>query len=172
MTMSTATGDDAIASVDVATPALVDRLAGQLRERGQTLATAESCTGGWIGKVLTDLPGSSDWYLGGVISYADRVKQDLLDVPAELLKAHGAVSEPVVLAMASGARARLGSDLAVAVSGVAGPGGGSDDKPVGTVWIGWADAAGARAARFRFDGDREAIRRATVRAALEGLVDA
>jgi len=170
--MSAANGNDAMASADAVTAALVGRLAGQLRERGQTLATAESCTGGWIGKALTDLPGSSDWYLGGVISYADRAKQDLLGVPPELLALHGAVSEPVVLAMASGARIRLGADLAVAVSGVAGPGGGSDDKPVGTVWIGWADTGGARARRFQFDGDRDAIRRATVRAALEGLLDA
>jgi len=150
--------------------AVVAQLAGQLLAHGQTLATAESCTGGWIGKVLTDRPGSSQWFGGGVVSYTNQAKQDLLDVPADLIDQHGAVSEPVVLAMAAGARARFDSDLAVAVSGIAGPGGGSDEKPVGTVWLAWTDSAGSHAELRRFFGDREAIRRATVLQALQGLI--
>jgi nicotinamide-nucleotide amidase len=162
---------DEAAISDAALAKLVDRLASQLRARGRKLATAESCTGGWIGKVLTDPPGSSDWYCGGVVSYADQAKQEMLGVPAALLKRHGAVSEPVALAMAGGARARFAADYAVAVSGVAGPGGGSAAKPVGTVWIAWADPAGSRAELYRFDGDREAVRRAAVREALRGLIE-
>jgi nicotinamide-nucleotide amidase len=149
---------------------LVPQLSAQLRASGQSLATAESCTGGWIGKVLTDLPGSSDWYAGGVVSYSNGAKQNLLGVPAALIAVHGAVSEPVALAMAEGVRTRFDADLAVAVSGIAGPGGGSAEKPVGTVWIAWADAWSACAQQYRFSGEREAVRRATVAAALAGLL--
>lgn len=161
---------DAETVTDIELATLVGQLAARLRESERVLATAESCTGGWIGKVLTDLPGSSDWYAGGIVSYSNQAKQNLLSVPAAVLEQHGAVSEPVVRAMAEGARKQLGADLAVAVSGVAGPGGGTTEKPVGTVWIGWADASGTRSELQHFAGDREEVRRATIAAALKNLL--
>ena len=151
--------------------ALALKLGRALHVRGWRAATAESCTGGWIAKALTDVPGSSQWFDGGVVSYADAAKTALLGVPAELLRTDGAVSEATVRAMAEGSRQRFGVDIAVAVSGVAGPGGGSDDKPVGTVWFAWATPAGVVAARRHFHGGREAVRRQTVALALERLVD-
>lgn len=135
-----------------------------------TLACAESCTGGLLTGTLTAVPGSSAWFRGGVVAYHDDLKTSLLGVPAELLRSHGAVSEPVVLAMARGARKRLGADLALSVSGIAGPGGGTPDKPVGTVWLAWSGLHGERARRFLFQGDRQAVRARTVRAALEELL--
>jgi len=153
---------------------LAERLAERMRSEGKFVATAESCTGGWIAKALTDLPGSSDWFSYGIVSYSNAAKQDLLGVSPVTLVNHGAVSEAVVREMAEGAIKRGGADVAVAVSGVAGPSGGSPDKPVGTVWFAWArlDRAGLRshAERRQFDGDREAVRRQTVAAALEGLL--
>jgi len=141
------------------------------RSRGYTLVTAESCTGGWIGKCLTDIAGSSDWYRGGVVSYSNVLKNRLLGVDPHVLNTHGAVSEAVARAMAEGALERLGGDCAVAVTGVAGPAGGSVEKPVGTVWIAWADLAdGTLAQQFQFPGDREAVRRATVLCALRGVL--
>jgi len=149
------------------------RLAERLRDSGRTVATAESCTGGWIAKVLTDLPGSSDWFGYGIVSYSNAAKQELLGVPASLLVEHGAVSEAVVTAMAEGVLRRSDADLAVAVSGIAGPAGGSADKPVGLVWFAWAviGAGGlkVKAERRQFEGDREAVRRQTVAVALDGL---
>jgi nicotinamide-nucleotide amidase len=136
-----------------------------LRERGLTLSTAESCTGGLVGARLTDVPGSSDVFVGGVIAYSDDVKEAELDVPAATLAAHGAVSAEVAAAMARGGRARLGSDVAVAVTGVAGPGGGTDDKPVGLVYVHASGPMGERDLRLDFPGDRATIRgRATVAA--------
>ena len=117
----------------------------RLRAQGRTLALAESCTGGLIAKALTDVAGSSDVLMGGVVAYSNASKTALLGVPAERVAAHGAVSEPVAAAMAAGARARFAADVAIATTGVAGPGGGSPQKPVGTVCFGLADAAGARA---------------------------
>jgi PncC family amidohydrolase len=117
----------------------------RLRERRQTLAVAESCTGGLLAKTLTDVAGSSDVVLGGAVAYSNASKTALLGVPAELVAAHGAVSEPVAAAMAQGARERLGADVAVATTGVAGPGGGTAQKPVGLVCFGIADAMGTRA---------------------------
>lgn len=150
------------------------RLAERMRESGRTVATAESCTGGWIAKVLTDLPGSSEWFGYGMVSYSNAAKQELLGVPASMLVEHGAVSEAVVTAMAEGALRRSDADLAVAVSGIAGPAGGSADKPVGLVWFAWAviGAGGlmVKAERRQFDGDREAVRRQTVAVALDGLL--
>jgi nicotinamide-nucleotide amidase len=150
------------------------RLAEKLLSGRRAVATAESCTGGWIAKVITDLPGSSDWFGYGVVSYSNAAKQELLGVPAGLLIEHGAVSEAVVIAMAEGILRRSDADLAVAVSGVAGPSGGSADKPVGLVWFAWAvmDGQGLRvkAERRQFEGDREAIRRQTVALALDGLL--
>jgi nicotinamide-nucleotide amidase len=137
--------------------------------RGETLAVAESCTGGRLGAAITAQPGSSGYYLGGVLSYADEVKRDLLLVEAATLAAHGAVSRPVAEQMARGARQRLGSDHALAVTGIAGPDGGTPDKPVGTTWIAIAGATGVEAACYRFSGDRERNLRLAVAAALDTL---
>jgi nicotinamide-nucleotide amidase len=151
--------------------ALALKLGRALQVRGWRLAAAESCTGGWIAKALTDVAGSSQWFEGGVVSYSNAAKTGLLGVPADVLAAHGAVSEQAVRAMAEGARTRFAADLAVAVSGIAGPGGGSEDKPVGTVHFAWAAAAGTSAARRNFAGGREAVRRQSVALALERLIE-
>ena len=141
--------------------------------QGRVLATAESCTGGWIAKVLTDLPGSSDWFGYGIVSYSNPAKQELLGVSAVTLVEHGAVSEQVVREMAEGALKQGNADVAVAVSGVAGPSGGSPDKPVGTVWFAWAGPGSALHSELRqFPGDREAVRRQAVAVALEGVLAA
>lgn len=145
-------------------------LASHLPEKGQRLAAAESCTGGWIAKVITDLPGSSGWFEGGVVAYSNAAKTALLGVDKDTLESEGAVSEATVMQMAEGICNRFAVPLGVAVSGVAGPDGGSEDKPVGTVWIAWAGPDGARAKRFLFPGDREAVRKQTVAAALEGVL--
>ncbi len=150
--------------------ALAARLGEALLARNWTACTAESCTGGWIAKVMTDVPGSSGWFEVGFVTYANEAKMGLLDVPSEMLETHGAVSEPVVIAMAEAARSRTGADLAVAVSGVAGPDGGTDEKPVGTVWFAWAGSDRTRAERRQLPGDRERIRRLAVERALEGLL--
>lgn len=151
--------------------ALAQRLAQRLTGGGLRLAVAESCTGGWIAKVLTDLAGSSQWFERGFVTYSNAAKQELLGVPAALLQSDGAVSEAVVRAMAQGALAASPAEVALAVSGIAGPAGGSADKPVGTVWLAWAlPGAEVAAQRARFDGDREAVRRQTVALALEGLL--
>jgi nicotinamide-nucleotide amidase len=149
----------------------VTELAEKLKERGLTLATAESCTGGLIAFELTNVSGSSDWFVGGVVAYANSVKESLLGVPGETLVAHGAVSRETVLAMASGAARALGADCALAVSGIAGPAGGTPEKPVGTVWIGWSVEGRASAERFLFTGDRLAVKRASALAAVRGLAD-
>jgi len=146
------------------------QLGRALHARGLRLATAESCTGGWIAKAVTDVAGSSQWFDGGVVAYSNAAKAALLGVASEILAAHGAVSEETVRAMAEGARTRFAADFAVAVSGVAGPGGGSADKPVGTVHFAWATPAGVTAARRVFAGNRESVRRQTVLLALERLV--
>ena len=162
-------------SDDLALSMLAERVAVSLRRHRRMLATAESCTGGWISKALTDVAGSSEWFGYGIVSYSNQAKQELLGVSAETLVKHGAVSEAVVHEMAEGA-VRIGSaDVAVSVSGVAGPDGGSDDKPVGTVWFAWAllddDGLKSQAEVHQFEGDREAVRRKTVRVALEGVLD-
>jgi nicotinamide-nucleotide amidase len=149
---------------------LVEQLANALTARGWTMATAESCTGGLIAGACTDRAGSSDWFERGFVTYSNAAKTELLGVPADLITAHGAVSEPVARAMAAGARAHAPVQLAVAVTGVAGPSGGSAEKPVGTVWFGWATPEGVFTERQRFDGDRAAVRRATVAHALAGLL--
>lgn len=134
------------------------------------LVTAESCTGGWIAKTLTDLPGSSAWFEAGVVTYSYEAKEALLGVNPRTLERTGAVSEETALEMVSGALARFGAGVAVAVTGIAGPSGGTPEKPVGTVWIGWKRRGGyAHARLFHFDGDREAVRRQTVAAALVGV---
>ncbi len=126
----------------------------QLRKRGWRLAVAESCTGGLIGDKITNVPGSSTYFMGGIIAYAYEAKVRLLGVSWETLEKHGAVSEPVVLEMAHGVRTALSVDVGVSISGVAGPGGGTEDKPVGTTWIGLSTPDGERAWHFIWDGDR------------------
>jgi nicotinamide-nucleotide amidase len=151
--------------------ALALKLGRALHVRGWRMAAAESCTGGWIAKVLTDVAGSSQWFDGGVVAYSNAAKSGLLGVSSDLLAAHGAVSEEAVRAMAEGARSRFAADLAVAVSGIAGPGGGTPDKPVGTVHFAWAGPGGVTAARRIYAGSRESVRRQTVALALERLAD-
>ena len=155
---------------------MIAELAARLLAGGRRLVTAESCTGGWIAKACTDLPGSSRWFLGGAVTYSDDLKVSMLGVRSGTLAAHGAVSEAVVREMALGALERLGGEEAVAVSGVAGPDGGTGEKPVGTVWFAWArrteGGIEVRATVERFPGDRDAVRRAAVRRALAGLIDA
>lgn len=149
---------------------LSETLGAQLLERREHLVTAESCTGGWIAKAMTDVAGSSAWFDCGMAAYSYEAKQALLGVRPQTLETHGAVSRETVIEMVSGALANSGASIAVAVTGIAGPGGGSADKPVGTVWIGWKRRGGyATAEVFHFDGDRDAVRRRTVAAALRGL---
>ncbi len=151
---------------------LVTRIAEKLKAENARVSTAESCTGGWLAKTLTDLPGSSDWFEYGFVSYGSNAKQDQLAVPAETLDRYGAVSAEAAEAMASGALSRSGAELAVAVTGIAGPDGGSAGKPVGTVWFAWARRGQDPISRCRrFDGDRDAVRRQSVVAALSGLLE-
>ncbi|GJM14057.1 MAG: competence damage-inducible protein A [Pseudohongiella sp.] len=151
---------------------LVQQLADKLLAKKLLMATAESCTGGWISQSLTALAGSSSWFDSGFVTYSNEAKQRLLDVPVELFteQGPGAVSEAVVLAMTAGAIRNSRADLAVAVSGIAGPDGGSEEKPVGTVWIAWQWEDNSLARCFHFSGDREAVRQATVVAALDGCL--
>ncbi|WP_420712389.1 nicotinamide-nucleotide amidase [Niveibacterium sp. 24ML] len=147
---------------------LGDWLAG----RELKLATAESCTGGWLAEVITATSGSSSWFDRGWVTYSNESKQEMLGVRADTLAAHGAVSEAVVREMAEGALARSAASRAIAVSGIAGPSGGTPEKPVGTVWIAWAHADGeTRTEHHCFAGDREAVRRQTVVRALSGLLE-
>ena len=149
---------------------LAQALGDRLRQARDRLVTAESCTGGWIAKCVTDIAGSSDWFDCGMAAYSYEAKQALLGVRPQTLETHGAVSRETVIEMVSGALVNSGASIAVAVTGIAGPGGGSEDKPVGTVWIGWKRRGGyARAEVFHFDGDRDAVRRQTVAKALQGL---
>jgi nicotinamide-nucleotide amidase len=150
---------------------LAERLQVLCLGRGLTVSVAESCTGGLVAATITEIPGSSGYFLGGVVSYADAAKTDLLGVPGATLAAHGAVSAQVAKAMATGARARFGSTLAVAVTGVAGPDGGTRAKPVGLTYVGMADGESADVRRFAFAGDRSANREAAAGAALEWLVE-
>lgn len=150
---------------------LCERLAQELKRRSWMMAAAESCTGGLIAATCTGLSGSSDWFERGFVTYSNAAKTDMLGVPAELIAAHGAVSEPVARAMALGAVAHSKAQVSVAVTGVAGPTGGSPDKPVGTVWFGWAINGQAWTERLRLDGDRDAVRTATVVHALHGLLE-
>ena len=151
---------------------MLDQLATALLARRQTLATAESCTGGLVGAALTGLPGSSAWYLGGVVAYANELKIRLLGVPAEILAAHGAVSLETARAMAAGARAATGADFAVAITGIAGPSGGTPEKPVGLVYIGVAAPHGTATFKHHFSGSRAEIRQAATEAALRHLLEA
>ena len=143
-----------------------------LLNQQKQLAVAESCTGGWLAKALTDIPGSSAWFERGLVTYSNAAKQDLLGVSATSLAEQGAVSEAVVREMARGVLANCPVDVAVAISGVAGPGGGTPDKPIGTVWFAWATRSGLEVAMCsHFDGDRVAVRRQSVQHALERLLE-
>ena len=158
----------------VPTDSELDALARTTGERllaaRQMLVTAESCTGGWIAKAVTDVPGSSAWFDCGMAVYSYEAKQAMLGVNPRTLEVHGAVSRECVVEMVSGALVHSGASIAVAVTGIAGPGGGTEDKPVGTVWVAWKRRGGYPCAEiFRFKGDRDAVRRQTVAAALQGL---
>ena len=145
-------------------------LAEKLQKSGWMMVTAESCTGGLIAGACTDLPGSSNWFERGFVTYSNAAKTDLLGVDAALIATHGAVSEPVARAMAEGALRHAPAQVSVAVTGVAGPTGGSADKPVGTVWFGWCVNGVTTTECRHFDGDRAAVRQATVAHALAGLL--
>ncbi len=153
---------------------LVARIALALVAQGRTLATAESCTGGWVGALLTDLPGSSKWYLGGVIAYSNELKKQFLDVPSDLLETHGAVSAETAQAMVEGIRKKTESDLALSITGIAGPGGGTPDKPVGLVLMGIAAPPPFETVVFehQFEGSRAEIRKEAALAALQHVLDA
>jgi PncC family amidohydrolase len=150
--------------------ALAERLQGCCLGRGLTVATAESCTGGLIAHVLTEVPGSSGYLRGGLVVYADEAKQSLLDVPRAVIDAHGAVSAQVAVAMAEAARTRLGSDLAVAVTGIAGPGGGTPAKPVGLTYIAIAGLGPSEVRRLTWTGGRSENKRLSAGAAIELLL--
>ena len=162
---------DTSAGASVATAELCRQVADALLRKQWKLATAESCTGGLIAGACTDLSGSSNWFERGFVSYSNEAKMEMLGVPAALLEQHGAVSEAVVRAMAQGAVTHSRAQVAVAVTGVAGPTGGSKSKPVGTVWFGWNIDGRLHAELQHLAGDRAAVRAATVRHALQQLLD-
>jgi nicotinamide-nucleotide amidase len=149
---------------------IVLELAGHLQRRGWWLSCAESCTGGGIAAALTDVAGSSAWFDRGFVTYSNRAKREMLGVSAKTLETFGAVSRETVLEMVAGALAASAADLSVAVTGIAGPGGGTREKPVGTVWIAWATQQDANAVCEQFGGERAQVRAATVDAALTGLL--
>jgi len=159
---------------------LADRIAIQLTTSGDCLGTAESCTGGWVAKCLTDVPGSSQWFERGYVVYNGLAKQQMLGVPASTIEENGEVSEAVVRALAEGVLSHSNASISLAISGIAGPGGGSDAKPVGTVWFAWSVAEkvagvvrGVKtiADTQCFSGDREAVRRQAVMHALQGVLE-
>jgi PncC family amidohydrolase len=150
---------------------LAERLQARCVARGLTLATAESCTGGLVAHVVTEVPGSSAYLIGGVVAYSNAVKEHELGVPADVLDAHGAVSAQVAVAMAEGVRSRLSTDLGVAVTGVAGPDGGTEAKPVGLVYVAVAGDGEPLVRRFQWPGDRTDNKRDSARAALEMLLE-
>ena len=151
--------------------ALAARLGELALARQVMLATAESCTGGLVAGAITEIAGSSGWFERGFVTYSNRAKIEQLGVDPEVIARHGAVSEQTVKAMAQGARAASHAQWAVAVTGIAGPAGGSPDKPVGTVWFAWAGPKGVEALHRRLDGNRAAVRSASVAIALKGMVD-
>jgi len=159
-----------IVPTDADLGALAQAIGERLLAARQMLVTAESCTGGWIAKAVTDIAGSSAWFDCGMAVYSYEAKQAMLGVNPHTLEVHGAVSRETVVEMVSGALVHSGASIAVAVTGIAGPGGGTEDKPVGTVWVAWKRRGGyPRAEVFHFEGDRDAVRRQTVAAALRGL---
>ena len=151
--------------------ALAEALGTTLQQSGLVAAAAESCTGGWVAKLITDIAGSSAWFDRGFVTYSNEAKQDLLGVQAATLAAHGAVSEATAREMAAGALTHSRADLAVAITGIAGPGGGSAEKPVGTVWLAWGRrGAEPEAVCHHFEGDRGAVRAQAAAEALRGLI--
>ena len=144
-----------------------EKLGEELRERGLTIAVAESCTGGLLGSRITDVPGSSEYFLGGVIAYQNEVKEALLHVPHDVIASQGAVSPQTAAAMAVGCRDLFSCDIAVSITGIAGPGGGSEEKPVGLTYIGLATETGVTSRRFQWDESRIKNKEASVRAAME-----
>ncbi len=157
---------------DIPLADLVDRLGSALHGGGRRLATVESCTGGQLAQTLTAVAGSSDWFDRCWVTYSNQAKSEMVGVDPALIEAQGAVSEPVVRAMVRGARSRMAAaDAVVAITGIAGPGGGSTEKPVGTVYLGWALGDAEVAERCAFAGDRGAVRGQAVRRAIEGLLE-
>ncbi len=150
---------------------LAEALGRKLKESGGLLVTAESCTGGWVAQVATSLAGSSDWFERGFVTYSNASKEELLGVRRETLERHGAVSEETAREMALGALAHSRATIALAITGIAGPGGGSPGKPVGTVCFAWAGGGRVRAETGHFAGDREAVRRQSVERALRGALE-
>ncbi|WP_318373588.1 nicotinamide-nucleotide amidase [Enterobacter sp.] len=149
---------------------LSERIGQALKARGATVTTAESCTGGWVAKVITDIAGSSAWFERGFVTYSNEAKAQMIGVKPVTLEQHGAVSEPVVVEMAIGAIKAARADYAISISGIAGPDGGTATKPVGTVWFGFASAAGEGITRCEcFSGDRENVRRQATAYALQTL---
>ena len=152
--------------------ALATLVGAKLKAQGVMLATAESCTGGWVAQAVTAISGSSDWFERGFVTYSDAAKQEMLGVSAHTLAEHGAVSEPTAREMAAGALVHSRAQVALAITGVAGPSGGSPEKPVGTVCFAWSRKNGAPVAQTRhFEGDRESVRRQSVIAALQGVLE-
>lgn len=145
---------------------LAARLGERCLARGLRLATVESCTGGLVGHLITEIPGSSSWFVGGLVTYSDGLKRDLAGVSAEVLAAHGAVSAQTAIAMATGGRARTGADLCVSVTGIAGPDGGTPEKPVGLTYVAAVDATGSEVRRFQLSGSRADNKLASAEAAL------
>ena len=162
--------NDTLLAISAETRDQLIKIADRLRSQGQRLVTAESCTGGLIAAVCTAMAGSSDWFDRGFVTYANAAKTAELGVPARLIDQHGAVSEPVALAMAAGALARADAQWSVAVTGIAGPSGGSELKPVGLVWLAWGTPAGVEAEAHQFDGDRAEVRAQATTCALAGLL--
>lgn len=152
-------------------PPLELRVANLLKQQKLTLATAESCTGGLIAHLITNIAGSSEYFLGGIVSYSNESKANLLNVSWDTLNAKGAVSKETVIEMAIGARKKLKADIAVSVSGIAGPGGGTPDKPVGTTWVGLATPSQVEARRFIWHGNREENKKLSAEAALQFILD-
>jgi PncC family amidohydrolase len=150
---------------------LARRVGDLSRTANKTIALGESCTGGLVGHLITEVPGASAYLRGGVVAYSDAAKASLLDVPMATVKEHGAVSAQVAVAMASGARARFGADVGVAVTGISGPSGGSAQKPVGLTYVAIADAAGSEVRRFQWQGERSANKLASAGAVLDLLIE-
>lgn len=161
---------DTLSNKELPAQQLCGLIANLMLQRGWMLATAESCTGGLIAAHCTDLGGSSQWFERGFVTYSNAAKTELLGVKASLIATHGAVSEPVARAMAAGALAHSAAHVSVAVTGIAGPSGGSPEKPVGTVWFAWATAQGVTSEMLCFAGDRAAVRAATLAHALRGVI--
>ena len=151
---------------------LAEKLGECMTTLGLTLASAESCTGGWLAKIITDIPGSSAWFAGSVVSYSNQAKQSLLGVNKTTLNAFGAVSGETVLEMTDGLFSHIEADVVISISGIAGPDGGSDDKPVGLVWLSWGKRdTSIFAEPYHFEGDREAVRKASIKQAFNCLLD-